>query len=118
VEDHALADEPQGPRLVGLGTSAGVARGPARILRDLSEAERLRPGEILVTRAVDPGWTPLFSVAAGLVLELGSQLSHGAVVAREYRLPMVVNVRGATTRLRTGQELTVDGRRGLVWVHG
>ncbi|MFH1469757.1 MAG: PEP/pyruvate-binding domain-containing protein [Pseudomonadota bacterium] len=117
VADHALAEEAQGSRLSGLGTSPGIARGPARVLRDLSEAERLRPGEILVTRAVDPGWTPLFPVAAGLVLELGSQLSHGAVVAREYRLPMVVNVRGATQRLRTGQELTVDGRRGLVWVH-
>ncbi len=118
VEDEPVLAEQGGRRLTGLGTSPGVARGPVRVVADMEGAQRLRPGEILVARAVDPGWTPLFPVIAGLVLELGSQLSHGAVVAREYELPMVVNVRGATQQLQDGQEVVVDGARGLVWVHG
>ncbi len=118
VDGAPVASEQAGRRLVGLGTSPGIARGPVRVVRDLEDAQRLRPGEVLVARAVDPGWTPLFPVIAGLVLELGSQLSHGAVVAREYELPMVVNLRGATTLLEDGQEVVVDGARGLVWVHG
>lgn len=103
-----------GRRLRGRGISRGVARGPARVAHRLEDAHALRPGEILVTRATDPGWTPLFRTAAGLVLEQGGMLSHGAVVAREYGLPGVVNVVGATRRIETGQRLTVDGARGLV----
>jgi len=117
VDGQPVLAEKAGRRLTGLGTSPGVARGPVRVVADLEGAQRLRPGEILVARAVDPGWTPLFPVIEGLVLELGSQLSHGAVVAREYELPMVVNVRGATTLLEDGVEVVVDGARGLVWVH-
>ncbi len=116
VGGEPVATERAGKRMSGLGTSPGLARGPVRVVADLESAQRLRPGEILVARAVDPGWTPLFPVVAGLVLELGSQLSHGAVVAREYDLPMVVNVRGATKLLEDGQVIVVDGGRGLVWV--
>ena len=104
-------------RLMGLGASPGLVRGRVRVVHALSEAHDLRKGEILVTRATDPAWTPLFLVASGLVLELGGQLSHGAVVAREYGLPTVVNLTGATRILRDGQEITVDGGRGLVWLH-
>ena len=118
VDGEAVLAAEGGRRLSGLGTSPGIARGPVRVVRDLEDAQRLRPGEVLVARAVDPGWTPLFPVISGLVLELGSQLSHGAVVAREYELPMVVNLRGATTLLEDGQEVLVDGARGLVWIHG
>ncbi|MDP2317673.1 MAG: PEP/pyruvate-binding domain-containing protein [Pseudomonadota bacterium] len=105
-------------RLQGLGISPGVVRGRVRIIRSPAEGDRLQPGEILVARATDPGWTPLFARAGGLILELGGMLSHGAVVAREYRLPGVVNIPGATTRLADGVEVTVDGRGGGVWVHG
>ena len=94
------------------------SRGRVRVLRSADEGDRLRPGEILVAPATDPVWTPLFGRAGGLVLELGGMLSHGAVVAREYRLPGVVNVVGATSRLHDGQEVTLDGRSGAVWVHG
>jgi rifampicin phosphotransferase len=104
-------------RLRGLGISAGRVRGPVRVVRTLQEGHDLAAGEILVARSVDPAWTPLFLTASGVVLELGSMLSHGAVVAREYRLPAVVNIDGATSRLRTGDEVTVDGTRGIVWVH-
>jgi pyruvate,water dikinase len=88
----------------------------ARVLRSPAEGARLGRGEILVARAADPGWTPLFLVAGGVVLEQGGMLSHGAVVAREYGLPGVVNVEGATTRIADGQVITVDGRRGLVFL--
>jgi phosphohistidine swiveling domain-containing protein len=116
IGDIAPEDPAQGLRLQGLGISAGVVTGPVRVLRSLAEADRLKPGEILVTQATDPGWTPLFLSAAGLVMEMGGMLSHGAVVAREYGLPAVVNVSGATGRLRDGQMITVDGSRGVVWV--
>ncbi len=100
--------------LKGNGGSAGVARGPARILRHLGEVERLRPGNVLVARTTMPPWTPLVGVASALVVEVGGVLSHPAVTAREYRLPAVLNVREATTRIRDGQMVEVDGTRGLV----
>ena len=100
--------------LTGNGGSAGIARGPARILRTLSEADRLRPGDVLVARTTMPPWTPLFAVASALVVEVGGVLSHPAVTAREYGLPAVLNVRGATTKIRDGQLLEVDGTRGRV----
>ncbi len=113
------AEEARAPggRLQGLGISAGTARGMVRVIRHLGEAHLLQDGEILVARATDPGWTPLFLRARGLVLELGGMLSHGAVVARELGLPAVVNVPEATRVLRDGQSITVDGGRGHVYVH-
>lgn len=104
-------------RLQGLGISAGRAEGPARLVRSLSDGHRIRPGDILVTRAVDPGWTSLFQQVAGVVLELGSVLSHGAVLAREYGVPAVVNIDGAMARLQDGDWVTVDGQRGVLWIH-
>ncbi len=74
----------------------------------------LKPGDVLVTRATDPGWTPVFPLIAGLVLEIGGQLSHGAIVAREYGIPAVVNVKGALERIREGQIIRVDGSSGQV----
>jgi rifampicin phosphotransferase len=69
---------------------------------------------ILIARSTDPGWTPAFALAGGLVLEVGGQLSHSAIVAREYGLPAVVNVRDALGHIRTGRRITVDGTVGLV----
>jgi pyruvate,water dikinase len=106
-----------GTRLEGAGISGGRVRGRVRVVRSLADGDELQAGEVLVARAVDPGWTPLFATASAVVLELGSRLSHGAVVAREYGIPGVVNIEGATRRLVDGQEVTVDGNRGLVWVH-
>ncbi len=100
--------------LTGIPASAGQARGVARVILDPSEASTLEPGTILVTRATDPGWTPVFSIISGLVLEIGGQLSHGAIVAREYGLPAVVNVPEATRRIGDGQFIVVDGSRGEV----
>lgn len=99
--------------LVGLGVSAGVVEGRARVVRHLAGAD-LEPGDVLVTAHTDPAWTPLFVVAGGLVTEVGGLLTHGAVVAREYGLPAVVGVEGATARIRDGQRVRVDGTGGWV----
>jgi len=80
------------------------------------EGARVLPGEVLVAPFTDPGWTPLFTAAAAVVMDFGGMLSHGAIVAREYGLPAVVNVGPATRRLRTGQRVRVDGNSGLVTV--
>ncbi|MFO0000918.1 MAG: PEP-utilizing enzyme [bacterium] len=86
-----------------------------RIVRSLADGARLQPGDILVARTTDPGWTPLFLRAGAVVLELGGMLSHAAVVARELGVPAVVNVEGACSRLHDGQVVLVDGSRGIVW---
>jgi phosphohistidine swiveling domain-containing protein len=101
--------------LVGTPASAGVVEGIARVVRD-PEREVLESGEILVAAYTDPGWTPLFVHAAGLVTEVGGLMTHGAVVAREYGIAAVVSVAGATERIVTGQRIRVDGTRGVVEV--
>ncbi len=101
--------------LQGVPASGGKATGPVRIIRSPLEAGRLQPGDILVTLATDPGWTPVFPLAAGLILVYGGQLSHGAIVAREYGVPAVVNVAEAMTRLQEGMVVTVDGSSGRVY---
>ena len=101
--------------LRGLPASGGVVEGPARVLSAGAEgASELLPGEVLVARTTDIGLSPLFLVAAGVVTELGGPLSHAALVAREYGVPAVVNVLGATTVIRTGDRVRVDGDRGVV----
>jgi rifampicin phosphotransferase len=102
--------------LEGIAVSGGQARGKARIVLDPREAATLRAGEILVTQATDPGWTPVFPLVSGLVLEIGGQISHGAIVAREYGIPAVVNVRGATRLIRDGQTIEVDGTNGRIYL--
>ncbi|MGH8903412.1 MAG: PEP/pyruvate-binding domain-containing protein, partial [Egibacteraceae bacterium] len=99
--------------LRGAPASAGTATGTARVVLDPVGA-RLEPGEILVAPSTDPGWTPLFLTAGGLVMEMGGAMSHGAIVAREYGIPAVVGVPGATERIRTGERITVDGSAGTV----
>ncbi len=99
--------------LTGTAASPGVVSGPARVVLDPSGA-RLEPGEILVAPSTDPGWTPLFLTAGGLVMEMGGAMSHGAVVAREYGIPAVVGVAHATGRIETGQLVTVDGSSGSI----
>jgi len=115
--DESVLEGGSSQRLQGLGISTGRAHGPVRVVRNIAESHRIRPGDILVARAVDPGWTALFQHVAGVVLELGSVLSHGAVLAREYGIPAIVNIDGAMGRLRDGQWVTVDGQRGVLWIH-
>jgi pyruvate,water dikinase len=99
--------------LKGTPASAGKVTAKARVILDPTGAQ-LQPGEILVAPSTDPGWTPLFLTASGLVMEMGGAMSHGAVVAREYGIPAVVGVPGATEHITTGQQITVDGSAGTV----
>ncbi|MFO0627820.1 MAG: PEP-utilizing enzyme [Polyangiales bacterium] len=100
--------------LGGRGRSPGVVTATVRVLRSPRDGADLRPGEVLVTSVADVGWTPLFLVASAVVTELGGALSHAALVAREYGVPFVANVGGATHALRTGDVVRVDGAAGVV----
>ena len=101
--------------LVGTAVSPGTYEGIARVVHDPA-AEELREGEILIARFTDPGWTPLFGHAGALVMEVGGQMTHGSVVARELGIPAVVAVEAATASLRSGDRVRVDGDRGWVTV--
>jgi pyruvate,water dikinase len=109
--EAALVSATDGLR--GSPASPGVVTGIARVVRS-PQGARLEPGEILVAPSTDPGWTPLFLTAGALVMEMGGMMSHGAVVAREYGIPAVVGLAGATERIVTGQRITVDGSAGTV----
>ncbi len=110
----AQAALPEGT-LAGTAVSSGVVEGVAHVIKD-PPREVLRAGEILVTEFTDPGWTPLFLNAAGLVMEVGGVMTHGSVVAREYGIPAVVGVERATAKVQTGQRIRVDGDLGRVTV--
>lgn len=103
-----------GDVLRGIAAGSGVVEGKARVILSADRLGDLEPGEVLVVRSTDVGWTPLFPLAAGVVTELGGPLSHAAVVARELGVPTVVNVAGATRVFRTGDRLRIDGARGTV----
>jgi pyruvate,water dikinase len=102
-----------GGTLIGMAAAPGTATGRARVILDPTGAH-VEPGEILVAPTTDPGWTPLFMTANGLVTETGSPMAHGPTVAREYGIPAVICVRDATQLIRTGQLITVDGAAGTV----
>ena len=113
---HILRPKRPAPRpgeLIGEAISPGQATGPVKVLRTPDEKPVL-PGDILVARATDPGWTPLFVSAAGIILEVGGMLQHGSLVAREYGKPCVVGVQNATARLKDGEIVEVDGSAGVV----
>ncbi|RQG94747.1 PEP/pyruvate-binding domain-containing protein [Natrarchaeobius oligotrophus] len=108
----SIASDVDTDGLVGIPTASGVAEGHARVIEEPSDAT-LETGEILVAPHTDPGWTPLFLNAAGLVTNNGGKMTHGSIVAREYGIPSVV-VAGATEQIETGQRIRVDGNRGVV----
>ena len=106
--------EGQDGALVGKPVSRGTVTGRARVVETLEEAAALQAGEILIAPITDVGWTPYFSLIAGLATDVGSAVSHGAVVAREYGLPAVVNLRVATSRFQTGDLVKLDGDHGTL----
>lgn len=115
----AFSDEPEEPGIVkGTAGSPGVIRGTARLVLTLDAVDRLGDGEILVTYATAPTWTPLFAIAGAVVTDAGGVLSHCAVVAREYGIPAVVGARTATARIPDGALITVDGDAGVVRIEG
>jgi pyruvate,water dikinase len=108
----------EGHTVTGMAASPGRATGPARVIRRAEEFDRLQSGDILVSPATTPAWTPLFSRAAAVVTDVGSLVAHASLVAREYGIPAVVGTGDATARLRDGQLVTVDGSQGFVDVTG
>jgi pyruvate,water dikinase len=114
-EEEAPAERsPDAAGWRGVPISAGSATGPARIIRTLEDWKKVTPGDILVAPVIDPGMAPLFGIAAGLVVEMGGTLSHGAIIAREYGLPAVANIPGVTTQVRDGEIVGLDASAGTV----
>jgi pyruvate,water dikinase len=123
--DFIIGETPQVARQViqlngnileGIGVSAGKVTGIARLISHPNEAEKLQPGDILVAPSTDPGWTPLFLKVSAIVMETGGFLAHGAIVAREYGVPAVVNIPGVMNIIKDGQKIFVDGDEGKVFL--
>lgn len=118
IMTRAVADvfdlDPADGCLSGVPVSNGECEGVVRIVHSAEDANKLQKGEIMVARFTDIGWTPYYSVVNGLITEIGSSLSHGAVVAREYGLPTIVNVKGATKVLKDGDRIVMDASRGRI----
>jgi len=114
--DHFVPDPVKDPgkTMTGIGISPGIAQGPARVVARVDSTVKVQVGEILVAPFTDPGWTPYFMPAAGIVIDQGGMLSHGSIVARELGIPAVANVGPATRLIRDGQLVRVDGYRGTV----
>ena len=100
--------------LRGIPISAGEATGPVRLVRSMADWSRVQAGDIIVAPVIDPGMAPLFGIAAGIVVEMGGILSHGAIIAREYGLPAVVNVSSAMRILKDGELITLNAGSGAV----
>lgn len=102
--------------LQGLGCNQGRVTAKARVALSIDEIDNIQPGEILVTQFTDTGWTPKFAILAGVITEFGGLLCHAAIVSREYGLPCIVHLQGATDNIPNGANITMDGATGQVWV--
>ena len=111
---HSTVETTESQELKGHCASPGTAEGPVRIITDPTTAAHLAPGDILVAPYTDPAWTPLFPVAAAVVVEVGSYLSHAGTIAREYQIPCLVDVSDCTARLRDGQRVRVLADEGRI----
>ena len=114
--EHEIAAPPQpnGNSVAGIGVSPGIHRGRVRVIKTPDQLHTLRSGEVLVCPTTQAAWMIVFRRAGAIVAETGSVLSHTAIVAREFALPAVVAAANATSLLVDGEEVTVDGTRGLV----
>jgi pyruvate,water dikinase len=113
IGSYGRRDVPVGA-LAGLPVSSGTIEGRARVILDIAQAGDIEPSDVLVTAYTDPSWSPLFVLIAAMVTEVGGQMTHGAVIAREYGLPAVVGVEHATQLIRDGQRIRVNGTDGYV----
>lgn len=107
-------DQAHGSELRGLAASSGRIIGTARVLKSIHEAKSLQSGEIMVVPFTDPGWTPLFGLISGVITETGGLLSHAALIAREYGIPAILGVAGATDKIRSGMKIQLDGNSGRI----
>jgi pyruvate,water dikinase len=112
--DSVRHEQTRPDELRGTGASAGVVRGPARLVASQEAFGTVQPGDIIVCPASNPSWVPVFTIAGGLITNTGGVLSHAAVVAREFGLPAVVGVVGATDRIADGRLVEIDGTSGTV----
>jgi pyruvate, water dikinase len=113
---EAGGSEANSKEVRGFAASSGVVEGPACIVKSVEEIARLRKGDILVCQVTNPTWAPVFQKIAGAVSDIGGSMSHAAIVAREYGLPAVVGTGNATSRIKDGQRIRVDGGRGVVTI--
>jgi len=112
---HPRIEQPaDGGQINGQGVSAGIREGTVRVVLDPADVDDLDEGDVLVCRATDPSWAALFYLVGAVVIDIGGEMSHGAIVARELGLPAVVNTHDGTRRLRSGQRVRVDGSAGTV----
>lgn len=114
-ETYKLVGKQEGI-LTGQSGSSGMARGPVKVIKGPDEFNKLQSGDVLVCPFTDPSWTPLFGLASAVVADTGGSLSHAAIVAREYGIPAVLGTRNATTGLKDGDVVLVDGSRGIVQI--
>jgi pyruvate,water dikinase len=112
----AAGDDSVTHEIRGFAASHGVVEGPACVVRSVEEISRLKHGDILVCQVTNPTWAPIFQKIAGAVSDIGGSMSHAAIVAREYGLPAVVGTGSATSRIKDGQRIRVDGGRGVVTI--
>lgn len=115
--DDTIIHDENSLQITGVGCSPGIATGKVRIVTNISEIGTIQPNDILVTRNTDPAWTPVFKKLSGLITETGGILSHGAVVSREYNIPAITAVKQATTLLKNGQKITLDGNTGTIYIN-
>jgi len=114
IRTAAVSGAPAESQLRGHPVSGGVVEAEVVVVRDPGDFSRMKRGAILVARATDPSWTPLFTLASGVIVEVGGVLSHASTIAREYGLPALANVRRATRTLKTGERVRLDALRGVV----
>ena len=117
-DQHELLPQPASDGwLRGIPLSSGIVSGPVRFVRTTADWSQVRSGDIIVATVIDPGMAPLFGIAAGLIVEMGGTLSHGAIIAREYGLPAIANVSRAMSVLSEDERVTIDAAQGLVKRH-
>jgi pyruvate,water dikinase len=116
VQEWAGAGDSSGAQLTGFAGSSGVVEGVARVILDVSDIAKIVEGEILVAPVTSPSWTPVFGKVAAAVSDIGGIMSHAAIVAREYGMPAVVGTGSATSRIKTGDRVRVDGNTGVVTI--
>jgi len=115
-KETQAVNDPSSDTLRGVPVSPGTVTGPVSVIHSPAEFDQMKPGSILVCTMTNPAWTPLFAHAIGLVTDIGGILGHGSIVAREYGIPAVVGTGTVTQRLKSGQEVRVDGDAGIVTI--
>jgi phosphohistidine swiveling domain-containing protein len=113
-KETQMYNDPNSDSLIGVPVSPGTVTSPASLINSPAEFDKMEPGSILVCPMTNPAWTPLFAHATGLVTDMGGILGHGSIVAREYGIPAVVGTGNITQRVKSGQEICVDGDTGIV----